>query len=96
MIAIGCARVSTHERNPDLQHDPFTAAGCVRVFTDPPPAPRPAGRSWPLSWIAPSEKITVARKIHDACTYTVAQIVRTIGISRGTVYQHLDQNVAAR
>jgi DNA invertase Pin-like site-specific DNA recombinase len=40
------------------------------------------------------EKITVARQMYDARTYTVAQIARTLGVSRGTVYQHLDQNAA--
>jgi DNA invertase Pin-like site-specific DNA recombinase len=36
------------------------------------------------------EKITVARQMYDAKTYTVAQIAKTLGVSRGTIYQHLD------
>jgi hypothetical protein len=36
------------------------------------------------------EKITIARQMYDARTYTVAQIARTLGVSRGTIYQHLD------
>ena len=35
------------------------------------------------------EKITIARQMYDANTYTVAQIAHTLGVSRGTVYQHL-------
>ena len=40
------------------------------------------------------EKITVARQMYAARTYTVEQIARTLGVSRGTIYQHLDQVVA--
>lgn len=40
------------------------------------------------------EKIAVARQMYDANTYTVAQIAHALGVSRGTVYQHLDQSAA--
>jgi DNA invertase Pin-like site-specific DNA recombinase len=40
------------------------------------------------------EKITVARQMYVARTYTVAQIARTLGVSRGTIYQHLDPTAA--
>lgn len=36
------------------------------------------------------EKITVARQMYDAKTYTVTQIAKTLGVSRSPIYQHLD------
>lgn len=36
------------------------------------------------------EKIAVARQMYESQKYTVEQIARTLGVSRGTVYQHLD------
>jgi transcriptional regulator of acetoin/glycerol metabolism len=43
-----------------------------------------------------SEKIIIARQIYDAntYTYTVAQIAKTLGVSRSTIYQHLDHDAA--
>lgn len=38
------------------------------------------------------EKITVARQMYGSRDYTVAQIARTLGVSRGTIYQHLNQH----
>jgi DNA invertase Pin-like site-specific DNA recombinase len=35
------------------------------------------------------EKITVARQMYASRTFTVEQIARTLGVSRGTIYQHL-------
>jgi DNA invertase Pin-like site-specific DNA recombinase len=40
------------------------------------------------------EKVAVARQMYAARGYTVAQIAKTLGVSRGTIYQHLDQNAA--
>ncbi len=31
---LGYARVSTHDQNPDAQHDRLIEAGAIRVFTD--------------------------------------------------------------
>ncbi|MEV0902385.1 recombinase family protein [Actinoplanes sp. NPDC049802] len=36
------------------------------------------------------EKIAVARQVYTSQTFTVEQIARTLGVSRGTIYQHLD------
>jgi DNA-binding CsgD family transcriptional regulator len=36
------------------------------------------------------EKIAVARQMYAAQTYTVDQIARTLGVTRGTVYAHLN------
>jgi DNA-binding CsgD family transcriptional regulator len=37
------------------------------------------------------EKIAIARQMYASRLYTVEQIARTLGVSRGTIYQHLDQ-----
>ena len=41
------------------------------------------------------EKIAVARQMYTANIYTAAQIAETLGVSRGMIYQYLDQNTAA-
>jgi hypothetical protein len=40
------------------------------------------------------EKIAVARQMYASRTYTVDQIATTLGVTRGTIYQHLDRTAA--
>lgn len=40
------------------------------------------------------EKIAVARQMYISEKYTVDQIARTLGVTRGTVYAHLDRTAA--
>ncbi|AGL15147.1 hypothetical protein L083_1637 [Actinoplanes sp. N902-109] len=40
------------------------------------------------------EKIAVARQMYASQTFTVDQIARTLGVTRGTVYAHLDRAAA--
>jgi DNA invertase Pin-like site-specific DNA recombinase len=40
------------------------------------------------------EKIAVARQMYTSEKYTVDQIARTLGVTRGTVYAHLDRTAA--
>ena len=40
------------------------------------------------------EKIAVARQMYAAQTYTVEQIAQTLGVTRGTVYAHLNHKAA--
>jgi hypothetical protein len=42
----------------------------------------------------PAEKIAVARPMNAAYTFTVEQIAATLGVTRGTVYDHLDRTAA--
>ncbi len=35
-----------------------------------------------------------ALQMYDSHTYTVAQIAKTLGVSRSTIYQHLDRAAA--
>jgi DNA invertase Pin-like site-specific DNA recombinase len=37
------------------------------------------------------EKIAVARQMHTSQAFTVEQIAATLGVTRGTVYAHLDR-----
>jgi DNA invertase Pin-like site-specific DNA recombinase len=67
-----------------------TAAGLAAIT-----ARRARGRQGGRPRKMTPEKITIARQMYDAHTYTVAQIARTLGVSRGTVYQHLGPNAAA-
>ncbi|GIJ49746.1 invertase [Virgisporangium aliadipatigenens] len=41
-----------------------------------------------------AEKIAVARQMYASQQYTVDQIAHTLGVSRGTIYQHLDRTAA--
>ncbi len=40
------------------------------------------------------EKVAVARQRCDSQQYTVEQIAQTLGVTRGTVYAHLDRSAA--
>lgn len=40
------------------------------------------------------EKIAVARQMYESQQYTVEQIATTLGVTRGTVYAHLDRAAA--
>lgn len=40
------------------------------------------------------EKIAVARQIYASQAYTIDQIAKTIGVTRDTIYQHLDVTAA--
>lgn len=40
---------------------------------------------------AAEEKIAVAKQMDDSKLYTVEQIAGTLGVARGTIYQHLDR-----
>jgi DNA invertase Pin-like site-specific DNA recombinase len=55
------------------------------------PGPRP--RWWRPRKMTP-EKVAVARQRCDSQQYTVEQIAQTLGVTRGTVYAHLDRSAA--
>lgn len=40
------------------------------------------------------EKIAVARQMYNSQQFTVDQIAATLGVTRGTVYAHLDRTAA--
>lgn len=40
-------------------------------------------------------KARQARAIYDEKTYTVQQIAETFGVSRGTIYRHLAEEVSS-
>jgi DNA invertase Pin-like site-specific DNA recombinase len=66
-----------------------TTAGLAAIATR-----RARGRRGGRPRKMPPEKIAVARQMYASHEYTVDQIARTFGVSRGTVYQHLDRTAA--
>ena len=40
-------------------------------------------------------KARQARAMYDEKTYTVQQIAETFGVSRGTIYRHLGEDISA-
>jgi DNA invertase Pin-like site-specific DNA recombinase len=43
-----------------------------------------------------ADKIKVARQMYDAREHTVDAIAKTLGVSRKTIYRHLEQSVSAK
>ena len=54
-------------------------------------AARARGRSGGRKLTMTPEKIARARQMYDERKYTVAEIARTVGVSRPTIYRHLDE-----
>lgn len=53
-------------------------------------AARARGRNGGRRTVMTEDKIRVAREMYDSKRYTVEAIAKTLGVSRGTVYRHLD------
>jgi DNA invertase Pin-like site-specific DNA recombinase len=66
-----------------------TAAGLEAIATR-----RARGRRGGRPRKMTPEKIAVARQMYASQQYTVDQIARTLGVTRGTVYAHLDRQAA--
>lgn len=52
-------------------------------------AARARGRTGGRPAVMTPAKLEVARQMHDAGTYTMAEIAETIGVGRSTLYRHL-------
>lgn len=55
-------------------------------------AARARGRHGGRPTVMTPEKVKIAREMYDAHEYSVETIAKTIGVSRMTVYRHLDQS----
>jgi DNA invertase Pin-like site-specific DNA recombinase len=55
-------------------------------------AARARGRHGGRPTVMTPEKVKLAREMYDAHEYSVETIAKTIGVSRMTVYRHLEQN----
>ncbi|MFG1703790.1 TetR family transcriptional regulator [Nonomuraea sp. M3C6] len=67
---------------------PAVLAGVERLLEDrpaPPPAPRRRGRPGAMT----PEAVETARRMHASGEHTAAEIARTLGVSRATLYRHL-------
>lgn len=54
-------------------------------------AARARGRKGGRRPVMTPEKIQVARQMYDSKSYTMDQIAKTVGVSRATLYRHLDE-----
>lgn len=54
-------------------------------------AARARGRSGGRPTVMTPDKVRIAAQMYDSRDYTVDQIAKTVGVSRGTVYRHLDR-----
>ena len=55
-------------------------------------AARARGRKGGRPTVMTPEKVKMARKLYDSKEYTVESIARELGVSRKTIYRHLQQN----
>ncbi|TMR98309.1 helix-turn-helix domain-containing protein [Nonomuraea basaltis] len=71
---------------------PAVLSGVERLLEGPPPsrpAPRAPGRRRGRPGAMTPEAVETARRMHASGEHTAAEIARTLGVSRATLYRHL-------
>src|SRR6266566_81274 len=99
MARYGYARISTRSQRDDSQLDALRAAGCERNWTDTASGKLARRPEWDncLDHLRRGDELAVTRLSRMARSVRhLAEIAETFGVSRKTVYRHLEPSAGRR